>query len=224
MPIMHKLVIFDLDGTLFNSIADLNDAVNYGLAQAGLPKIPQETFPSLVGHGFSDLVKRSIPPEKLTNSLYQTVYSESHRFYDNHFLCRSAPYDGIPQMLSQLKKEGFILAVCSNKPHRFVCEICREKFDDIFDLCLGKTDELALKPSAEPVFKILNELNISANSCLFVGDSDVDIKTASAAKIPCIAVTWGYRPIQQLQMLYPAAVANSVSELYEKIHLLSSSL
>ncbi|MBR5485242.1 MAG: HAD family hydrolase [Oscillospiraceae bacterium] len=218
---MQKLIIFDLDGTLFNSIADLNDAINHGLAKAGLPPIPQDIFPSLVGHGFSDLVKRSIPSEKLTDSVYQTVYNESHDFYDNHFLCRSVPYDGIPQMLLQLKNEGFKLAVCSNKPHSFVCEICREKFDDIFDMCLGKTDGLPLKPSAETVFKILRELNVSADHCIFVGDSDVDVKTAAAAKIPCIAVTWGYRPVCQLQKLHPTALANSVSELYETIHFLS---
>lgn len=190
---MKTGIIFDLDGTLLDTLEDLKDAVNYALAQFDCPGRTAREVCSFVGNGVAKLIERALPgaandPDpKEVLAVYQT-------YYNAHCQVKTAPYPGILDVLAILG-EKHPLAIVSNKPDVAVKSLCRLHFGDIY--ARGETADCPRKPAPDMVFQTMEKLGL--DSCIYVGDSEVDVQTAKNANVPCVSVTWGFRTQAQLQ-------------------------
>ena len=204
-----KIVIFDLDGTLLNTIDDLGYACNYALQQLGLPEYPIERYPLMVGNGVRKLIERALLPMyesgRLVDSdetelkvMIEKVMVHFVPYYDTHNCVHTRPYQGIPELLRELKHQGCMLAVASNKYQRATQNIVSHFFPDLFDVVYGEREGIPRKPDPKIVYDILESLNYSKNSTfnslLYVGDSLVDRDTAANAGVPFVACSWGFVP------------------------------
>lgn len=207
---MKQVVIFDLDGTLLNTIADLGAACNYALSRCGLPTHEPEEYPRLVGNGINRLIERALPAEYATlteeerTKHVMRIRKEFVPYYNAHNCDLTRPYNGIPELLETLKKRGLRLAVASNKYHEATIRIVHHFFDDMFDSVFGERDSIPRKPDPQIVQDILQDLNgkyatnYDTSSTLYVGDSLVDIETARRAGVPVAACSWGFVPKNEL--------------------------
>lgn len=187
-------LIFDLDGTLVNSIYDLGDSVNLALSAHGLPEHTYDEYELFVGNGTRMLISRALPPDIRGTELENTVFEEFSALYEKNCLNKTAPYDGIPQCLRILKQMGAKLAVASNKPEEFSKRIVHSLFgDELFSVIAGSKDGIPKKPQPDIIEGILSKLSAQKNECVLIGDSDVDVQTARNAGIPCIGCSWGFR-------------------------------
>ncbi len=193
---MIKTVIFDLDGTLLNTLEDLKEATNFALSKYNYPTRTLEEVRCFVGNGVRKLIERAVP-ENCQNveeclAVFKQNYSE---IMYNH----TAPYNGILKILSDLKANGIKTGVVSNKFDSAVKELCKKYFADLIDIAIGQADDVPKKPAPDGVFKAMRELGADKSSTVYVGDSDVDVATAKNAKLPCIGVTWGFRDREYLK-------------------------
>ncbi len=193
---MIKTVIFDLDGTLLNTLEDLKEATNFALSKYNYPTRTLKEVRCFVGNGVRKLIERAVP-ENCQNveeclSVFKKNYSE---IMYNH----TAPYDGILKILSNLKSDGIKIGVVSNKFDSAVKELCKKYFADLIDIAIGQADDVPKKPAPDGVFKAMRELGADKLSTIYVGDSDVDVATAKNANLPCIGVTWGFRDREYLK-------------------------
>lgn len=193
---MIKTVIFDLDGTLLNTLEDLKEATNFALSKYNYPTRTLEEVRCFVGNGVRKLIERAVP-ENCQNveeclAVFKQNYSE---IMYNH----TAPYDGILKILSDLKANGIKTGVVSNKFDSAVKELCKKYFADLIDIAIGQADDVPKKPAPDGVFKAMRELGADKSSTVYVGDSDVDVATAKNANLPCIGVTWGFRDREYLK-------------------------
>lgn len=193
---MIKTVIFDLDGTLLNTLEDLKEATNFALSKYNYPTRTLEEVRCFVGNGVRKLIERAVP-ENCQNveeclSVFKQNYSE---IMYNH----TAPYNGILKILSDLKANGIKTGVVSNKFDSAVKELCKKYFADLIDIAIGQADDVPKKPAPDGVFKAMRELGADKSSTVYVGDSDVDVATAKNANLPCIGVTWGFRDREYLK-------------------------
>lgn len=196
---MIKLAIFDLDGTLVNSLEDLADAVNRALEENGYPKRPLENFNRYVGNGTKKLIERALPPEADADER-ERIHGIFSAYYRSGCLNKTKPYDGIVQALSELRGGGVMCAVASNKPDAFSSQIVSAFFKDgSFDLVRGKTEGMNAKPAPDIIFLIMSSLGVSAEETVMIGDSDVDVITAGNAGIKCIGCEWGFRGRAELE-------------------------
>ncbi|MGI5894693.1 MAG: HAD family hydrolase [Candidatus Merdivicinus sp.] len=197
---MYQLYLFDLDGTLIDSLEDLADASNYVLQQAHLPTHPVEAYRYFVGNGAYKLAERMLPSEMRTEPTIAQFKAAFDARYCDHYWDKTRPYPGIPELLDFLKQHGCLLAVLSNKPDPFVQKICREFFGEgYFDAVCGQRDGIAKKPEPDGVLEILNLLKVRPENALFIGDSNVDILTAQNAGLKSVGVTWGFRGRTELE-------------------------
>jgi len=210
---MFQNVIFDLDGTLLNTIADLTAAGNWVCRQNGWPERTEAEFCRMVGHGIPNLVKRFVPPEDHSPRLLAEALSQFSQYYGEHDLDKTQPYTGIPELLARLKAAGLRLAVYSNKADEFSRSIVQHFFPDTFDLARGKLPDVPVKPDPEGLRRILAELGAVPERTLFVGDSDVDMKTARNGGLTACGVTWGFRTREELEAEYPACLTDTPEEL-----------
>lgn len=210
-----KLVIFDLDGTLIDTIADLGTAVNAALAAEGLPEQAPEAFRGMVGNGVRKLVTRAMPEELRENgTAVDRVLERFLAYYTDHIDDRSRPYPGIPELLGGLNAAGVKLAVASNKFQAGAEELIRRMFPEIpFAAVLGGRPGQPLKPDPAIVDEIRSLAGVSRAETVLVGDSGTDIATAAAAGVACIAVGWGFRPQEALAAA--PVFAESVARLKE---------
>lgn len=195
------LTIFDLDGTLLNTIDDLGHSCNHALAQTGYPTHPIESYPRMVGNGINNLIRRALPPTEQTEENIQRVRAHFVPYYDQHNTDYTRPYDGIPELLNALRKEGHRLAVASNKYQAATEKIVTHFFPGMFDVVLGEREGVERKPNPQIVFDILRRCQLpedQAADVLYIGDSLVDRDTAHNARIPFVACSWGFVPKQQL--------------------------
>ena len=193
---MIKTVIFDLDGTLLNTLEDLKEATNFALSKYNYPTRTLEEVRCFVGNGVRKLIERAVP-ENCQNveeclAVFKQNYSE---IMYNH----TAPYNGILKILSDLKANGIKTGVVSNKFDSAVKELCKKYFVDLIDIAIGQADDVPKKPAPDGVFKVMRELGADKLSTIYVGDSDVDVATAKNANLPCIGVTWGFRDREYLK-------------------------
>lgn len=196
---MIKLVIFDLDGTLIDSLGDLAAAVEYALAQNGYPSNPPDSYRYFVGNGALKLIERALPKGASEEEIKRVHKTFSGR-YREHCLELTKPYPGIEDMLRRLNESGIKLAVASNKPDEFSKQIVTALFgDDKFDTVHGKREGVPTKPSREIVDSIMSELSIGAEETVFVGDSNVDVQTAHNSGLKCIGCAWGFRGADELR-------------------------
>ena len=189
---MYKTYIFDLDGTLLNTLGDLAASTNYALRQYGMPEHTIDDVRRFVGNGVGKLIERAIP-EGLANPQYEDVLATFRKHYMLHSLDTTAPYPGIESLLHSLRSHGCNVAVVSNKFYNATVELCRHFFADAVEVAIGERENIRRKPAPDTVFEAMRQLGVSGEDTVYVGDSDVDVATARNSGIPCISVLWGFR-------------------------------
>lgn len=207
---IKKLVLFDLDGTLLDTLKDLTGAVNHILEELGYPKRSAEEVRSYLGNGARELVRLALPCA-VEDDLLDEYLEKYKKYYNAHSSIETKPYDGVSQLLTELKKRGVHTAVVSNKPDLATKELCREYFGDLVDLAIGDRADIERKPAPAPILLAMKTLGCEV--AVHVGDSDVDVETAKNAHIPCVAVTWGFRDRDVLEDAGAEYFANDASEL-----------
>jgi len=197
---MNKLVIFDLDGTLLNTIADLAEGVNHTLADLGLPQHTIDEYTLMVGNGMRKLVMRALPQDKAADEAFvDSTLAAFLSYYADHIDVHTRPYPGIPELINTLSTDGYLLAVASNKIQAGAEKLIAEFFPGIpFVAVMGNSPLYPLKPDAAVVEYIMQKAGTDRAHTVMVGDSGTDIQTARNAGIPIIAVSWGFRPRHEL--------------------------
>lgn len=215
---MKKTVIFDLDGTLLNTLDDLADSTNYALSKFGYPTRTIEEVRQFVGNGVAKLIERAIPEGK-NNPNFEKCLAIFKENYAQNMYNKTAPYNGIIEMLSNLKSKGIKIAVVSNKFDLAVKELCKKYFEGFIDFAAGENEAQGIKkkPAPDTVISVLNEFNYASEDAVYVGDSDVDIMTAKNSKMPCISVTWGFRDEKFLLENGATILINAPSEIYNHL-------
>lgn len=215
---MKKTVIFDLDGTLLNTLDDLADSTNYALSRFGYPTRTIEEVRQFVGNGVAKLIERAIPEGK-NNPNFEKCLSIFKENYAQNMYNKTAPYNGIIEMLSNLKSKGIKIAVVSNKFDLAVKELCKKYFEGFIDFAAGENEAQGIKkkPAPDTILSVLNEFNFAPEDAVYVGDSDVDIMTAKNSKMPCISVTWGFRDEKFLLENGATILINAPSEIYNHL-------
>lgn len=197
---MIKLIIFDLDGTLLDTIEDLANATNHALKQFNFPLHDAGTYRFFVGNGIEKLIERALPEEHRNADAISMVKHEFLKYYMFHADDCTKPYPGISELLNKLQREGFQLGVASNKMHDATVDLVKRFFPEInFTSVLGQRDGIPVKPSPEILDEIVSRAGVLKSETLYVGDSGVDAMTASNAGIAFIGVLWGFRPRQELE-------------------------
>ena len=195
---MTDTVIFDLDGTLLDTLEDLTDSVNHAMEKFGFPVHTIEEIRTFVGNGAPKLLERSIP-DGVANPDYEAALTAFKAHYAEHCEDKTGPYEGVPEMLAGLKEQGYHLAVVSNKFDGAVKKLCKKYFGEFISVSIGESEEVKRKPAPDTVYRALRELGCDASHAVYVGDSEVDIQTAKNASLPCISVTWGFRSEEKLR-------------------------
>ncbi len=197
---MKTLVIFDLDGTLLNTIDDLANATNHALKAMGYPPHGMWVYPGMVGNGVAKLIERALPAEARTEKNLADTLAHFKEYYNDHCCDATKPYPGIPELIEDLTARGVNLAVTSNKYQDAVTRIIAHYFPDAnFKAILGNIDGMPRKPDPSIVFKALSMCPTPKAEVLYVGDSGVDMETARRACVESVGVTWGFRPILELK-------------------------
>ncbi len=187
-----KTYIFDLDGTLLSTLNDLASSTNYALRWAGMPERTIEDVRMFVGNGVKLLMERAIP-EGVNNPKFEKTYAKFREHYMEHNLDTTRPYDGVPELLHELKRRGKHLAIVSNKFYAATQDLAKHFFPDTIEVAIGERENIRKKPAPDTVLEALRQLNVSKEDAVYIGDSDVDIMTAKNCGLPCISVLWGFR-------------------------------
>ena len=211
---MYRTAIFDLDGTLLDTLQDLADSANYALALHGLPARTVEEVRQFVGNGVGLLIRRAVP-EGTPEELERQVLRDFRAHYLVNMENKTAPYPGIPELLDALGAAGVPTAVVSNKFDGAVKGLCQNYFGDRIRAAIGESQGVARKPAPDTVFRALAELGMPREGAVYVGDSDVDVATAKNAGLPCISVSWGFRSRSFLTEHGARTIADTVEELKE---------
>ena len=189
---MYKLVIFDMDGTILNTLEDLTDSMNVSLREYGLPERRIDEIRKFVGNGLHKLTERSVP-EGTSDEMIEGVFNYLFTYYREHCDIKTKPYDGVIELIKRLRDAGCKTAVISNKADGAVNALCESYFDGLFDIAVGDRPGKAKKPAPDSVDEVLSKLGFSRDEAVYVGDSDVDLETARNAHMDCISVSWGFR-------------------------------
>ena len=186
--------IFDLDGTLLDTLGDLAASVNYALQTCGMPQHSIDDVRRFVGNGVRLLMERAVP-DGAANPRFEEAFSTFRQHYMQHSLDTTRPYDGIMEMLQALRQRGYRTAVVSNKFYAATQELCQHFFPDTIEVAIGEheAEGIRKKPAPDTVNEALRQLGVSREHAVYVGDSDVDVATAAASGMPCISVLWGFR-------------------------------
>ena len=190
----YKVYIFDLDGTLLDTLGDLAAAVNYALRTHGMPEHSIDDVRRFVGNGVRKLMERAIP-DGAANPQFDETFATFRQYYMTHSLDTTRPYEGIPETLAVLKERGCRLAVVRNKMMAATQELCQHFFPDTIEVAIGENEAEGIrkKPAPDTVFAALRQLGVGEEGAVYVGDSDVDLETARQSGLPCISVLWGFR-------------------------------
>ena len=211
---MKRLVIFDLDGTLLNSIDDLGAAPNHALERNGYPTHLLTSYPLFVGNGVTRLIERALPEDARTPEIIEKVREDFREYYDQHLADRTRPYPGIPELLNGLVERGVDVAVASNKYREAVRHLIKHFFPDIHWAAVeGHVEGLPTKPDPSIVFKILSIHPTKKSKVLYVGDSGIDMETARRACVDSCGVTWGFRPAKELRDNYADNIVSDPAEI-----------
>ncbi len=210
---MIKTIIFDMDGTILNTIDDIAIAVNVALKEKNLPSKSVDEVKLAVGNGAKKLIER-ITPIGSSEALKHEVFTIYQTYYNAHSQDFTGPYKGIIGLLSELKKQGYKLATVSNKYHHLVQELNKNVFQGLFDCTIGETHGIPIKPAPDMVYLALKEMDSTKEETLFIGDSDVDIDTARNAGMKSVGVTWGFRTKDVLLKHQATYIIDHPEELY----------
>lgn len=212
----YDTVLFDLDGTLLDSLADLADSVNYALRLFNCPAISAGDTRRFIGDGYAKLIERAIPGG-IENPHFAQCLEEFKNHYNRNMMNRTEPYPGIIDLLSELKKKNCRMAVVSNKNDLAVKALTEHYFGAYIQTAVGASAEIPRKPDPTSVFMALEELGADKDSALFVGDSDIDILTAQHAGLPSVSVTWGFRDVDFLLARGAVRIINEPKDLLDLI-------
>ena len=209
-----KAVLFDLDGTLLDTLEDLADTVNQILEQDGFPSHPLESYRFFVGEGATTLINRALPESARNNSTLQRCVNAFNHLYEQNWNIKSKPYAGVERMLDSLVARGIHISVLTNKPNAFAQKCVGELLGKWkFDRVLGQQDDLPSKPDPTGALEIADSLNFPPESFLYLGDTGTDMKTANAAHMFAVGVLWGFRPREELQASGAQALINKPEEV-----------
>ena len=191
---MHKIttIIFDMDGTVLNTLDDLTDSVNYVFSKFGLPARSRDEYRQFFGNGIGYAMKCAAP-EGTPDSLIEEMIPVFKEYYDIHCLDKTGPYDGIIDLMKELRNSGCKMAIVSNKIDSAVKELNERFFSEYVPVAIGERPGVNRKPAPDTVFAALAELGSSTDEAVYIGDSEVDLMTAKNSNLPCIAVLWGFR-------------------------------
>lgn len=211
---MIKLLIFDLDGTLLNTLEDLTDSTNYALKYFDYPQRTIEEVRNFVGNGVAKLIERAIPNGK-NNENFDKCLEIFKENYAKNMNNKTAPYNGIVELLQNLKSKNYKIAVVSNKFDAAVKELCKKYFPNLIDIAAGENEKLGIKkkPAPDTVNQVLEKFKIPNTQAIYIGDSEVDIMTAQNAQMPCISVTWGFKDKDFLLKNNAKIIINSPDEI-----------
>jgi len=213
---MIKTMIFDMDGTILNTIDDIAESVNHAFIAKGLQKQSIDDVKMAVGSGAFTLIDR-LAPKHLTHEEKKALFDVYQAHYDKNSNVHTGPYDGIMDLLDNLKHQGFKLAVVSNKLEYLVEELNEKIFNNYFDISIGEVSGIPVKPAPDMLYKALKLLGIEKDEALFIGDSDVDMQTAFNAGLKSVGVTWGYRDQKTLEENHATYIIHHPKELLNVI-------
>ena len=217
---MHKikLVIFDLDGTLLNTISDLAHSTNYALEKNGFPVHPIEAYNFFIGNGINKLFERALPENEKTEQNVLLIRKDFIPYYFEHNMDYTEPYEGIPELLKSLQYKGYLLAVASNKYQSATETLIKSLFPDIsFAAIFGQRDGVPVKPDPSIVHDIFKITGISPEETIYIGDSGVDMQTASNSGVMSIGVTWGFRPLEELEDAGASYISDNTADILKII-------
>lgn len=192
-------VIFDLDGTILNTLEDLADACNWVCRQYGWPEHPVDAYRYFVGNGMAKLLERALPAQAQEEPLRQQVMEDFLSYYNDHKADKTRPYAGMAQAIARIKQGGVQVAVLTNKPHQAALDVAERYYPGVFDLVQGAMPQIPVKPDPTLLRSVMERMGATAQNTLFVGDSNVDIQTARNGGIPACGVLWGFRTRQELE-------------------------
>ena len=193
----YNTIIFDMDGTLLNTIEDLTDSLNYVMEKNGLELFSIDQVKHMVGSGSAVLIERALQGGR-ENPDFDRILSEYSVYYENHCNIKTGPYHHIPELLRELKSKGYKLAIVSNKPMAAVEELRKAYFGDCVEVAIGVTDKLRRKPYPDECIAAMEELGSQKEDCIYVGASEIDYQTSLNFGIPCISCLWGFRTKEEL--------------------------
>ena len=212
----YKLAIFDLDGTILNTLDDLADSLNHVLHSHSLPTHSLEEVRAMVGNGIANLIARAVPVETPTD-LKELIYKDFMKYYSLHCADKTRPYEGILQLIKDLKELECKTAVVSNKANSAVKILCDKYFPGLFDFTVGEQPEISKKPAPDMVNLVISNLDVRPDDAVYIGDSEVDIKTASNSNMDGIIVSWGFRNVSFLQEKGAKTIAYTPADILELI-------
>ena len=222
---MKKALIFDLDGTLMNTLDDLHESVSYALREAGLKPNQKQDTRRYLGNGIRNLVKRSVEHTCPTADevLKERVLDTFRTYYVAHSMEKTMPYEGVGEMLQACKRRGYLTAIVSNKLDPAVQDLYQAFFADVVDVAIGETPAVKRKPAPDMVYEAIRRLSllqgepIQKEECIYVGDSEVDLQTAKNAGLPCISVSWGFREKTFLMEQGAQVIIDRPEEIFEQL-------
>ena len=213
---MYKAVIFDLDGTILDTLNDLANAVNHSLFKFGFPLRTVDEVRQFVGNGIKNLIIRAVP-EGTDEQTALSVLDEFKMFYGENSAVETQPYEGIIPCMQMLKQMGIKIAVVTNKAHFAAEPLCTKYFGNLVDVTIGEREGVRKKPHPDSVLEAMEILGVDCSECVYIGDSDVDIETANNSAIPCISVTWGFRGEAFLIESGASYIAHNINEMTDLI-------
>lgn len=214
----YTTIIFDLDGTLLDTLEDLKNAVNHVLAAHGYPIKTLEEIRKSVGNGTKVLLEKTVP-DGSSNPLFNTINEEYQKYYLEHCNEKTGPYKGVREAMKQLKDKGYKMAIVSNKPDSAVKELRDKYFGEYLNVAIGDKEGRRRKPYPDSVFAAIEELGSDHDECIYIGDSEVDFLTAENSGLPCISCLWGFRTQEELisNGVDPENFIKSPDEIMSKI-------
>lgn len=209
---MYKLTVFDMDGTILDTLEDLKNSLNYALVQNGMPARTLDEVRRFVGNGIGKLIERGVP-EGCSEVQRLKVQEEFFPHYAAHCNDNTRPYRGVTEVIAALRSAGYLTAVVSNKADFAVQDLCKIWFDGLFDAAVGEREGLRRKPAPDSVFEVCRLLKVSVEEAVYIGDSEVDLQTARNAGMDVISVDWGFRDAEYLKSIGADKIVSTTEEL-----------
>ena len=218
MKLTKRYAIFDLDGTLLDTLDDLTDSMNYLLGKHNFPLRTRDEVRNFVGNGVRKLVERAVPPEyKADDGFIDKFYDDFSSYYNSHSDIKTSPYPGTLDMLDKLLRNGFDIAIVSNKIDSAVKDLSMKFFGERIKAAIGEKPSIRHKPEPDMVFMAMEKMDADKGNSTYIGDSEVDIQTAKNSGIPCISVLWGFKDRKFLEMSGASILVDSMESLGEKL-------
>lgn len=210
-------IIFDLDGTLLNTLDDIADSLNITMEKCGYPTREKKEIRKMIGGGASLLIKRALP-EDISGEELERCKGQFMSHYIKNANNKTNLYEGIRPLVKKLAQEEFKMGVVSNKGDKAVQQLIKTYFEEDMQMALGEREDITRKPAPDALLLAMDMLGSKVGECIYIGDSEVDVEFARNAGIPCIIVTWGFRDKEELKEAEPDVIVETMEELYEEIH------